>query len=68
MAESTELNIPVLSAEYAASIVQALAIAQKNKAINGPSDLQLLISAGIEEALIDFQEKLKEQQTPKIEL
>lgn len=60
-------DLAVLSAEYAKSIVQALAIAQKNNAITGPNDLEMLISAGIETALIDFQEKLKVA-PPKIEL
>ena len=64
--KSTELNKGILSQEYAASIVQALAIAQKNKQITGPNDLQMLIAAGIETALEDFEAKLKE--TPKIEL
>jgi len=63
--KGTELAI--LSAEYAKSIVQALAIAQKNNAITGPNDLEMLIGAGIETALIDFQEKLKAT-PPKIEL
>lgn len=57
-----ELNIEVLSGEYAVSIVEALAIAQKKGTINGPSDLTLLISAGIEEVLTDFKQKLIEQQ------
>lgn len=53
-----ELNIPQLSQEYASAIVQSLAIAQKNKAISGPGDLELLIAAGLETALEDFKEKL----------
>lgn len=68
MAENsnTSVNIPALSREYAASIVQALAIAQTNKQINGPADLEMLIAAGIETSLEDFEFKLKA--TPKIEL
>jgi len=61
-----ELDIPKLSREYASAIVQSLAIAQKNKSINGPGDLEILISAGIETALEDFKEQLTN--SPKIEL
>lgn len=67
MAQTTnELDIPQLSKEYANAIVQSLAIAQKKKAISGPGDLELLIAAGLETALEDFQEKLTAK--PKIEL
>lgn len=61
-----ELDIPQLSKEYANAILQSLAIAQKNKAISGPGDLEVLIAAGLETALEDFQEKLTAK--PKIEL
>jgi len=67
MAEN-EIDIPFLSKEYANSIVQALAIAQKNKAISGPKDLEALVAAGIETALEDFKEKLEHKEETKIEL
>lgn len=63
-----QINIQTLSKEYGNSIVQALAIAQKIKAISGPKDLEQLIVAGIETALEDFKEKLEAAATTKIEL
>jgi hypothetical protein len=66
MKKPDNIDLPALANEYAGSIVQALAIAQQNKQINGPADLQLLIAAGIETGLEDFLEKL--DNTPKIEL
>lgn len=66
--EDNEINIETLSKEYANSIVQALAIAQKNKTISGPKDLEALIAAGVETALIDFKEKFTAKEDNKIEL
>lgn len=66
MEKPTNINLPVLANDYAGSIVQALAVAQQNKQVNGPADLQFLIAAGIETALEDFLEKL--DTSPKIEL
>jgi len=66
MEKPADINLPALANEYAESIVQALAVAQRNKQVNGPADLQLLIAAGIETALEDFFEKITV--TPKIEL
>lgn len=66
MEKPADINLPALANEYAENIVQALAIAQRNKQVNGPADLQLLIAAGIETALEDFLERLTV--TPKIEL
>lgn len=66
MEKPADINLPALANEYAEPIIQALAIAQSNKQINNPADLQLLIAAGIETALEDFLEKLTV--TPKIEL
>jgi hypothetical protein len=61
-----KVGLPVYSLEYAAQIVQALAIAQKNGQIAGPTDLEKLIAAGIETAFEDLLEKLDEPS--KIEL
>ena len=68
MEKPADINLPVIANEYAETIVQALAIAQQNKQINGPADLQLLIAAGLETALEDFLERLPGGNVKKIEL
>lgn len=62
------LDITKLSREYGASIMQALAISQQNGTIKNPTDLEELISAGIETALEDYKEKLFHDENSKIEL
>jgi hypothetical protein len=59
-------GLPIYSLEYAEQIVQALAIAQRQGQVSGPTDLQKLIAAGIETAFEDLLEKLDEPS--KIEL